>query len=485
MKTPLNLKDLMTQANVFRALTQGNFGLEIEQHRVTSAGQLSHQAYPTSLGSRQTHAYLQTDYSETQLELVTEPLSSFEEARDFLMQLQWVMRQHMLSEETIWPLSMPPKLSPADLTWVNETFGRPWLQQYRNWLTEKYGATHEMMTGVHLNYSLPTDLLQTLFDLSDYQDFIAFKNDVYFKLAQQITAHQWLFIYLFGATPFSLNETDSRIPRLDEPVRSIRTSKFGFKNDTNIKVDYASNLTEHVAQIERHIKQGDLFSDHEFYGPVRFKGFKNQTELIEKGVSYIEIRILDTDPFDLIGISENTLNLIHLLLIFFLLSDTTYSATDLLQYDSLAQQVALQNPTESLPNKAEALMVMEKISQLADQFGMRFNDGLSLIAERILKPSKTPAARLVTQADSIDKLQEWATALGNERGEMFHVKREALAADLFGTNQFVPMVKLAMEKGIRINSWTRDQLTLATAEQHHTFNEVVDIAAYFPEMFTD
>ena len=168
----LEIGKLVAENDLYHELLGGRFGIEIEEHRVTEEGRLSRRVYPDTLGPRATHPYLQTDYSETQSEIVTEPATSFEMARDLLLQLQWVLRDHMAENETIWPLSMPPRLTPDDLQWVDETFDRPWISEYRDWLTDKYGSTHEIITGLHLNYSLPESLLEKLFALSDETELL-------------------------------------------------------------------------------------------------------------------------------------------------------------------------------------------------------------------------------------------------------------------------------------------------------------------------
>src|SRR5699024_5645722 len=186
-----------------------------------------------------------------------------------------------------------------------------------------------------------------------------------FHIARQIVAHSWFFNYLFGAAPFNLNDSDSRTPQFTKPVRSLRTSEYGFVNDQGEKVAYDSNYVDHQRRIEQLISQGKLFSEHEIYGPVRFKRKTDDDE-----IDYLEIRILDTNPFDIAGISENDLNLIHLLLIHFLISDDELTEDSLQSNENLANDVSLQQPTENLVNKKDALAIMQDISQLADHFGM-------------------------------------------------------------------------------------------------------------------
>ncbi len=63
------------------------------------------------------------------------------------------------------------------------------------------------MSGIHYNFELGKDLTQQLFELSEETDFIAFKNTLYLKLAQNFLNYRWLLTYLYGAS--SLAEKDS------------------------------------------------------------------------------------------------------------------------------------------------------------------------------------------------------------------------------------------------------------------------------------
>ena len=167
MADDLHLGQIIATNNLYKDLIGGKFGIELEAHRVSKAGRLSRIDHSAKLGSRRMHPYLQTDYSETQAELVTEPVDSFETARDRLLQLQWVLRYHMADDESIWPLSMPPELKQDDLQWLDEKFERTWMQDYRNWLMHKYGSTHEIMC-----YKCDIIFLYTL-SLPQYYDLTA------------------------------------------------------------------------------------------------------------------------------------------------------------------------------------------------------------------------------------------------------------------------------------------------------------------------
>ncbi|WP_258435353.1 hypothetical protein [Levilactobacillus brevis] len=100
----------------------------------------------------------------------------------------------------------------------------------------------------------------------------AFKNALYFRLAQNFVRYQWLLTYLFGASPIAEAGFFDPVPaELQHPVRSIRNSRFGFVNLPQEQVGYES-LPGHLAQLQAMIDAGTYFSAHEFYGPVRLKG---------------------------------------------------------------------------------------------------------------------------------------------------------------------------------------------------------------------
>ncbi|QWL82200.1 bifunctional glutamate--cysteine ligase-glutathione synthetase [Streptococcus sp. ZB199] len=80
----------MNLSNVFQKLSpntpilQATFGLERESLRINTEGRVAQTPHPEKLGSRSFHPYIQTDYSEPQLELITPVAQSTTEARRFL-----------------------------------------------------------------------------------------------------------------------------------------------------------------------------------------------------------------------------------------------------------------------------------------------------------------------------------------------------------------------------------------------------------------
>ena len=65
----MHINQLLQHANSDLPLLQANFGLERESLRINKTDhRLAQTPHPTVLGSRQFHPYIQTDYSESQME---------------------------------------------------------------------------------------------------------------------------------------------------------------------------------------------------------------------------------------------------------------------------------------------------------------------------------------------------------------------------------------------------------------------------------
>ncbi|WP_370587819.1 hypothetical protein [Psychrobacter sp. JCM 18901] len=71
-------------------------GIEKEGLRVKPDGFLAQTPHPAKLGSKLTHPFITTDYSESLLELITEPKSSPKETLNMLRQLHVLVYQAYL-----------------------------------------------------------------------------------------------------------------------------------------------------------------------------------------------------------------------------------------------------------------------------------------------------------------------------------------------------------------------------------------------------
>ena len=227
---------------------------------------------------------------------------------------------------------------------------------YRKGLGYRYGKVMQVIAGIHVNLSMPhtfwSSWQHALKHDGDEQDFV---NDQYFKLIRNLQRIGWLIPYLFGASPavdksFS-HQGVKNLKQWDENTRfapyatSLRLGDIGYtnhrENEIGVNACY-DNLSEYVNCLTRAIETpyppyeeigvqvgGEyrqlnaniLQIENEYYGTVRPKQIANRIEkpthaLLDRGVSYVEIRSLDINPFSPFGISIAQLRLMEVLFIY-------------------------------------------------------------------------------------------------------------------------------------------------------------------------
>ena len=362
----MTINQLLQKLEPTSPILQANFGIERESLRVDRQGKLAHTPHPSCLGARSFHPYIQTDFCEFQMELITPVAKSTTEARRFLGAITDVAGRSISKDELLWPLSMPPRIKAQEIqvAQLENEFER----HYRNYLAEKYGTKLQAISGIHYNMELGKDLVEALFKESNQTDMIAFKNALYLKLAQNYLRYRWVITYLFGAAPIAEQGFfDQEVP---EPVRSFRNSDHGYVNKEEIQVSFAS-LEDYVSAIENYIEQGDLIAEKEFYSAVRFRGQKVNRSFLDKGITYLEFRNFDLNPFERIGISQTTMDTVHLLLLAFLWLDAPENVDQALaQGHALNEKIALSHPLEPLPSEAETQNITTALDQLVQHFGL-------------------------------------------------------------------------------------------------------------------
>ena len=389
----MTINQLLQKLEPTSPILQANFGIERESLRVDRQGKLAHTPHPSCLGARSFHPYIQTDFCEFQMELITPVAKSTTEARRFLGAITDVAGRSISKDELLWPLPMPPRIKAQEIqvAQLENEFER----HYRNYLAEKYGTKLQAISGIHYNMELGKDLVEVLFKESDQTDMIAFKNALYLKLAQNYLRYRWVITYLFGAAPVAEQGFfDQEVP---EPVRSFRNSDHGYVNKEEIQVSFAS-LEDYVSAIERYIEQGDLIAEKEFYSAVRFRGQKVNRSFLDKGITYLEFRNFDLNPFERIGISQDTMDTVHLLLLAFLWLDAPENVDQALtQGHALNEKIALSHPLEPLPSEAETQNITTALDQLVQHFGLGdYHQGLvKQVKDAFADPSQTLAAQLL------------------------------------------------------------------------------------------
>ena len=320
-------------------------GIEKESLRATTEGGLAMTPHPQALGAALTHPHITTDYSEAQLELITGVHPTAEMCLEELLQIhQFTYRA--LGDEMLWVSSMPCQL-PADENipigrYGSSNVGRA-KSVYRMGLAHRYGRRMQTISGIHYNWSLP--------EVSSEQ---------YFALIRNFRRHAFLLLYLFGASPAVCSGfvagRQHELQALGQGTlymphgTSLRMGRLGYQSEAQASLavsyngleGYAASLQEALTKpYPRYeavgiVNPGGEYNqlatsllqiENEFYGTIRPKrvirlGERPLHALRERGVEYVEVRLLDLNPFVPIGITAQTLRFLDIFLLHCLLSDS-------------------------------------------------------------------------------------------------------------------------------------------------------------------
>ncbi len=492
-----SIEVIIQQQQLEGKLFGGFFGLEVEQHRVLTNGKLSRHPYPAAFSSRRHNPYLKTDYCDTMFELAAPPVQGATAAVQNLKYLQQIVNGHLAADERIWPLSIMAPLSADDLAFATTFNTRQWMADYHDYLGAKYGIARELMAGVHVNFSLHRDLIASLFAASGQSDLAAFKNHLYFRLAQGFVAHRWLFTYLFGASPVLANPLKGMPDNLAFPVRSLRSSDFGYTNLPSETITYSS-LGAQLDQLKRFVAEGKFYSLHEFYGPVRLKSRgANLDDLIAHGTERLEFRVFDLDPLSRAGISNDTLNFLEVFLAYWLVAD---QGADLTEADEKNQAVALQHPHQEFDwTKERGLALLDDLDAFVAKYGApkEYQAALLFARRRLEDPRLTIGGQLIDKADPDGGLLSYGLKIANSHHDWY----KSMAQSLQPTIATYPadlqaIVQTAIELGIKVHA-APTQVTLSLDEHQEEIPtaqvwELPDgaraaLLAHFPEQanYTD
>ena len=323
-------------------------GIEKESLRSLPSGALALTPHPAALGSPLTHPHITTDYSESQLELITGVHADVEGCLDELTRVhQYVYRcLAATGDERLWVGSMPCGLPPDETipigSYGSSNIGRA-KSVYRMGLGHRYGRRMQTISGIHYNWSLP-----------------GLSNDEHFALIRNFRRHSFLLLWLFGASPAvcgsfvegrehglqALASGSLYLPH----ATSLRMGKLGYQSEAQatLAVSYNS-LESYAASLHEALTRpyppyetigvrnlgGEynqlattlLQIENEFYGTIRPKrvihlGERPLHALRERGVEYIEVRCMDLDPFVPVGIAAATMRLLDIFLLHCLLQDS-------------------------------------------------------------------------------------------------------------------------------------------------------------------
>ncbi len=410
----LNFKKMLVNDRVKPYLLKARYGIEKESKRVDLSGNLAKTDHPKSISLRDDHPYIQRDFSELQMEIITPVTETLEELFDYLAAIHDVAYRSMGKNEMLWPLSMPPQLPEKDEDIVIAKLKNAENVQYRQTLSNSYGRRKQMLCGVHFNFEFGDELIQALFNAqSEIKDYQHFKTEMYLKATRNYLHHRWLFTYFYGSSPSSEKnffEEDS----LKEVVRSIRSSKYGYTNSNDVQVSYSS-IQNYVSDLSLMVKRGLLSAEREFYSPVRLRGGHHASDLEDHGISYIELRNIDLNPFETYGFSYEQAEFLHLFLIYLLWKDEGENCDEWVKMgDFYTDIVALEHPLEHTQFEIEAKNMINEMEQLAETLHLTISETLFVqLREMLMDPSKTLAGRLYKESEKSSQGQV-ATSIAKE-----------------------------------------------------------------------
>ncbi|HHT7876536.1 TPA: bifunctional glutamate--cysteine ligase/glutathione synthetase [Pasteurella multocida] len=396
---------------------QGSFGLEKESQRVTADGAIVTTPHPAVFGNRRYHPYIQTDFAESQLELITPPTKKLEDTFRWLSAIHEVVQRSLPEEEYIFPLSMPAGL-PAEEQILVAQLDNPEDVAYREYLVKIYGKNKQMVSGIHYNFQLSPDLITRLFRLqNEYQSAVDFQNDLYLKMAKNFLRYQWILLYLLAATPTveSAYFKDGSPLAKGQFVRSLRSSQYGYVNDPEINVSFDS-VEKYVESLEHWVSTGKLIAEKEFYSNVRLRGAKKAREFLTTGIQYLEFRLFDLNPFEIYGISLKDAKFIHVFALFMIWMDHTADQEEVELGKARLAEVAFEYPLEKTAYAVEGELVLLELLSMLEQIGAE-PELFEIVKEKLTQftdPSKTVAGRLVRAIEQAGSDQQLGAQLAQQ-----------------------------------------------------------------------
>lgn len=415
------MKNKIIDNNLQKYLSICNFGLEKENLRVNELGELALTRHPKEFGDKRLNPYITTDFAESQIEMVTPPCDTIDEVYNFMGAINDIVTTE-LKNEYLWPQSNPPILPDESKIAVSNYNGGP-EEKYRELLAEKYGKKKQLISGVHFNFSFKDEFLKILY--KDYQDdmtFQEFKNNLYLNISRNFLRYRWLLVYLTAASPvFHETYMDKCLDNAEQLSKdsyyihntySLRNSDCGYKNEKEFFVSYDS-IDEYSHDIEMAIQNGYISSEKEYYSPIRLKsssGNGSIKSLREKGIEYLEVRILDLDPLSEFGVAKDTLRLIHAFMIYMMFKDNKHMNSDdfrefnyndmiVTSYGS-KKYVKVFECNEEVCLIKKGLSIITEVENTLTELGIldsKFENVLTKAKNRIENIDDTKASRIVKQ----------------------------------------------------------------------------------------
>lgn len=479
----------MAVDDILKAVSQAapvafNRGIEREALRVSPSGNLAATSHPEFLGSKLTHPFVTTDFCEAQLELITGVHQTAQEALAELRQVHQFVYSG-LGDEILWSASMPCVLAgdgDIPLAYYGESNLGRLKTTYRSGLGLRYGRAMQTICAVHYNFSLADETFDALYAAEGATGPTAdYRTRRYFDLMRNFRRWSWLLAYLFGASPAVCNSfikgRRHNLAAFDEGTAylpcatSLRSGNLGYQSDIQARLinicynsldNYVEGLASAICQphpdyeaaapsagnSHRQVNASVLQSEAEFYSSVRAKrvppkGVNFLRHLRDNGVQYIEVRLLDVNPYLPLGIDETQIDFIDTFLVYCLLAESPLHDDGLCaEVDSNLRVTVLdgRNPAAQLADRgrkrrlgdwgAELLDSLAPVAQRLDRLsgGERYTRALGEQQAKMADANLTPSGQMLRDMER-DKIPFFRFAMDQSLAHKASLTAEPLPQD--------------------------------------------------------
>ena len=279
--------------------------------------------------------------------------------------------------------------------------------------SEKLHASLANKVGSQIRLTLPEKLFSELYAAKFSKSevpYVDFRNQVYFKLLREFSLHQAFLVYLFGATPYAwvvqTNETNA------SPKRSMVAASLQEATGT---IDYSS-----LENYLNSLKAKDL--------PLKLAGnYRDPLEMKASGVHYLELNLIDLDPFHAQGVTAHQLRLLEVMSGYFLMNEEKATTESLAEANELAKAVANENPFAKTKIFAKAYAFLKELDRFAKKFNYpKWQGTFDVLKKRLEKSEETPTTRLLRTQGKHETLADYGMFLAQKYQESALIKEVTL-----------------------------------------------------------
>lgn len=473
-----------------KEILKGTFGVEREGLRVNFEGDLSQTKHPENFGDKLSNPYITTDFSESQVELITPIFNSLEEVYNFLNSLYNITALE-IENEYLWPQSMPcniPDDEDIPISDFNEGEAGDRAREYREKLHKKYGGKKQLISGIHYNFSFNEKMIKHLYNNENNNEtYNEFRDKIYLKVVRNYLRYRWLLIYILGGTAI-IHESYAKecVKKLQEistgsftseGALSYRNSECGYKNQIDLFPDY-STVDEYVNSINTFVNDKVIESHKELYSQIRLKARDNDdflNSLLSDGIDYLEIRSTDINPFDKTGISLDDLKFINIFTIFLLTEDEVdykeWQEESLYNQNNIArfgkQNVMLRSNGDQILREKWSLDILNKIEDINRELNLGQEETIKNVKARVLDPSLTYAYRISEMSKEYGYIDAHLMLAKKYKEEAYKDRFKLYGyEDLELSTQI--LIKEAVKRGVKVELIDRSENFIALSKNNKT-----------------